>query len=77
MGRPRGDARLSDLHVRMLEPLRAAIQTAAASNKVTMNAEAVERLQRSFRDDEIIARLDRIEYLVRTAIPQPPYGNAD
>lgn len=42
-----------DLKVRMKEPLRAAIENAAANNGVSMNAEAVNRLQRTFSEDDV------------------------
>lgn len=48
----RGDSPTADLKVRMKEPLRAAIEAAATANGVSMNAEAVARLQRTFSDDE-------------------------
>lgn len=49
---------MPELKVRMKEPLRAAIQDAAKTNDISMNGEAVRRLEQSFRDD-------RIELLLR------------
>lgn len=41
-----------DLKVRMKEPLRARIEAAAKERGVSMNAEAVDRLERSFATDD-------------------------
>ena len=43
-----------DLRVRMKEPLREKIETAARARGVSLNAEAVDRLARSFDADEAI-----------------------
>ena len=43
--------------LRLRQPLRVEIETAAKANGISMNAEMVDRLSRSFDDD----RLDRIE----------------
>ena len=41
-----------DLKVRMKEPLRAKIESAAGARGVSLNAEAVDRLEKSFADQE-------------------------
>ncbi len=51
---------MPELKVRMKEPLRQAIQDAAAANDLSMNAEAVKRLDQSFRDDRIERLLQEI-----------------
>lgn len=54
----RGDSPTADIKVRMREPLRAAIEAAASVNSVSMNAEAVDRLQRSFDEQALFASQD-------------------
>jgi len=41
-----------DLKVRMKEPLRARLEKASAKRGISMNAEAVDRLERSFNEDD-------------------------
>jgi plasmid stability protein len=54
----------ADIKIRMDEGLRSSIEAAAANHGVSMNSEMVERLKKSFADDVIAARLDRIEALL-------------
>ena len=49
---PRKQSATVDLKVRMKEPLRAKIEKAAKRRGVSMNAEAVERLERSFDKED-------------------------
>ena len=53
---PRSQKAKIDLKVRMREPLRAKIERAAKSRGVSLNAEAVERLELSFADNDARAR---------------------
>jgi hypothetical protein len=55
----------ADIKVRLKEPLRMAIEAAAGDNAVSMNAEIVKRLERSFRDDEVLAAITRLERRVK------------
>ena len=48
-----------DLKVRMKEPLRAKIEAAAKENGVSLNAEAVARLERSFQKGQADERVRR------------------
>jgi len=51
---------LVQLSVRAKEPLRAALETAAAERGVSMNAEIIERLMRTFEDEvKLEAEFDR------------------
>lgn len=50
---PRKRTATVELKVRMKEPLRAKIEKAAKRRGVSMNAEAVDRLERSFSRDDI------------------------
>lgn len=59
--------------VRLKEPLRAALERTAADRGVTMNAEIARRLEQSFRDDRIAARLANIE---RRLVPLDPNHGA-
>ena len=49
---PRAKSATIDLKVRMKEPLRACIEEAAREHGVSMNAEIVNRLARTFREEE-------------------------
>jgi len=51
-----------ELKVRMKEPLRARIEAAAKDRGVSMNAEAVERLEQSFRDRGSMSRTLEFAY---------------
>ena len=46
-----------DLKVRMKEPLRSALERAAKQRGVSMNAEAVDRLEKSFAEQGYIVEL--------------------
>lgn len=51
----REDAATVDLKVRMKEPLRARIEAAADARGISMNAEAVQRLERSFDRSDLLS----------------------
>lgn len=51
----RGDSPIADLKVRMREALRAKVEAAAAANLVSMNTEAVVRLERSFDEEQLFS----------------------
>ena len=51
---PRKKSDTIQLKVRMKEPLRARLEKAAKSNGLSLNAEAVARLEQSFRDEEAL-----------------------
>ena len=46
-----------DLKIRMKEPLRARIEKAARSNGLSLNAEVVQRLDRSLQEEDVIRRV--------------------
>jgi hypothetical protein len=46
-----------DLKVRMKEPLRAALERSARQRGRSLNAEIVQRLERSLQDEEILAKI--------------------
>jgi hypothetical protein len=46
-----------DLKVRMKEPLRERIEAAARARGISMNAEAVARLEESFRDESLLPQI--------------------
>lgn len=50
-----------NMKLRMREPLRRAIEMAAKSRGISMNAETVSRLEQSFRDDRVLAAIARLE----------------
>lgn len=56
-----------DLKVRMKEPLRERIEAAARTRGVSMNAEAVARLEESFRDESLLPQILNIAYGRETA----------
>lgn len=51
---PRKKSDTVQLKVRMKEPLRARLEKAAKSKGLSLNAEAVARLEKSFRDEEAL-----------------------
>lgn len=63
---PREDAATVDLKVRMKEPLRAKVEAAAAQRGVSMNSEAVYRLERSFTEEDAIggATMKRLAHVM-------------
>ncbi len=56
-----------DLKVRMKEPLRAQLEEAAQGRGVSMNAEAVARLEDSFRVEELLPQILDLAYGRRAA----------
>jgi hypothetical protein len=54
MAAPRSDAETVQISVRAKEPLRAALEQAAKERGVSMNAEIIDRLQRSFESERRI-----------------------
>jgi hypothetical protein len=75
-GRPRSNAEPRH-YVGFICPasLRQRLAAAAADNRASLSEEVKQRLERSFRDDEIMARLDEITArLDGTALPTPPRG---
>lgn len=58
---PKGElAKRGNLKIRMREELRALIEEQARRNGRSASEEAEVRLERSFREDEILKRLDEI-----------------
>jgi hypothetical protein len=53
----RDESATVDLKVRMKEPLRASLEEAARRRGVSMNAEAVQRLEQSFSEEALIDRV--------------------
>lgn len=51
---PRKQSEIAQIKLRLKEPLRLAIEKAAKANGVSMNAEVISRLQRSFHYDDIL-----------------------
>src|SRR4051794_10891857 len=51
-----------DLRVRMKEPLRAQIEEAAKERGISLNAEAVARLEQSFRDQRLMYEALALRY---------------
>lgn len=67
VGRPKKeDARRATISTRVTDELRKAIGEASKKTGRSLAQEIEFRLERSFRDDEIIERLDRIEGCVRS-----------
>ena len=58
---PRKQNTTVDLKVRMKEPLRAKVEKAAKRRGVSMNAEAVDRLERSFDKEDVWGGADLLE----------------
>jgi hypothetical protein len=58
----RDDAATVDLKVRMKEPLRAAIESAAQQHGISMNAEAVARLDQSFDRGDLLPEVMALAY---------------
>jgi hypothetical protein len=56
-----------DLKVRMKEPLRARLEVAARDRGISMNAEAVGRLEQSFRNEDLLPQLLDLAYGRETA----------
>ncbi|SJM33126.1 hypothetical protein [Mesorhizobium delmotii] len=73
----RGDSPTADLKVRMKEPLRAKIEAAAAAKGVSMNAEAVDRLDRSFDDDTLFGSSVVRNWAIRLAHTFHDAGSRD
>ena len=57
-----------DLRVRMREPLRASIARAAVKRGVSLNAEAVDRLEQSFDRQKTMELLERVDTLREAAM---------
>jgi len=55
----RGKAAIVDIKIRMREPLRAKVEAAAKENSVSMNAEMVSRLERTFQRQDTADRFLR------------------
>lgn len=54
----------AQIKLRLPEELREKVEAAALSGSTSMNAEMVRRLELTFRNDEVLARLDRVEKLL-------------
>jgi predicted HicB family RNase H-like nuclease len=63
-GSKRSQAATVDLKVRVKEPMRAKIQREAKAKGISMNAEIVQRLQRSLDFDDLDSRLRKLESLI-------------
>lgn len=65
-----------DLKVRMKEPLRAALERAARNHGLSMNAEAVDRLERSFQREDLLTEALTLAYGADIAILLTLMGEA-